>query len=67
MSSFSWAMVTLAVNRLLISLRSSEKGSEPDEDLYEDVMLSPVGSAESDCSNLRGRSVAIELRSFWEI
>jgi hypothetical protein len=61
-------MVTLAVNRLLISLRSSEKGSkcDDDDDLDEDIMLSPV-SAESGCSNLRDRSVAIELRSFWEI
>jgi hypothetical protein len=59
-------MVTLAVNRLLISLRSSEKGSECDDDLDEDIMLSPV-SAESGCSNLRDRGVAIELRSFWEI
>ena len=61
-------MVTLAVNRLLISLRSTEKGSECDDDLDEDIMLFPV-SAESGSSNLRypSRSVAIELRSFWEI
>jgi len=58
-------MVTLAVNRLLISLRSSEKYSEHDDNLNEDLIHSPV-SAESGCSNLRDRTVAIELRSFWE-
>jgi len=63
---FSWAMVTLAINRLLISLRSSEKCGGHDDALNEDVTLSPV-SAKSDYPSSGDHGGSIELRSFWEM
>jgi len=67
---FTWAMVTLATNRLLISLRSSEKSSEcedrEDSDFDEDVPSSPTvsGSTESGHPNLIPRNADIELCSY---
>ena len=63
-------MVTLATNRLLISLRSSEKSGEcedrDDSDFDEDVPSSPTvsGSTESGHPNLIPRNADIELCSY---
>ncbi|KAI0295877.1 hypothetical protein B0F90DRAFT_1820310 [Multifurca ochricompacta] len=53
---FSWAMVALGINRMMINIRSSEQNDERDDGEYESVILSLNYWASSD-STLRSLAV----------
>ncbi|KAH9986753.1 hypothetical protein BJV74DRAFT_844059 [Russula compacta] len=65
---FSWAMVLLAINRMLIHIRSSEKGTEDDESESNEIVVVTSSTlpmfAESSCRSSTRIGSAIELDGY---